>query len=138
MSDETNHEEDHEQEADPRVDLAIERTELALERTHLAWIRTTFAIMTAGMAIDKGFALIHHERLLNNAAFIRNGHVAGLFLTCFGAALLIVETTQFVKRGKQLAAMKNAESSFFSTNVILSISVLLLGAVIIWLMIVTG
>jgi uncharacterized membrane protein YidH (DUF202 family) len=32
-----------EQDADPRVDLAVERTEYALERTQLAWIRTVLS-----------------------------------------------------------------------------------------------
>ena len=63
-----------EKEADPRVDLAVERTELALERTHLAWIRAMFAIITAGIAIDKGIAFIHEKRVLENAALIKNAH----------------------------------------------------------------
>jgi hypothetical protein len=43
-----------EQDADPRVDLAVQRTELAEDRTLLAWIRTSMALMGTGVAFDKG------------------------------------------------------------------------------------
>ena len=127
-----------EKEVDPRIDLAVERTQLALERTHLAWIRTTFAIMTAGIAIDKGLAIIHEQRLLRNEALIKNGHAAGLFLTSFGTLLLLVETLEYIKRSKQLAAMKMTRSLFFLTNVVLAFLVFLLGVVLIYLMLLTG
>jgi putative membrane protein len=97
MNDETTRIE-AEETADPRVDLAVERTQLALERTHLAWIRTTFAIITGGIAIDKGFEIIHQQRMLHNEALIRNAHFVGIGLTSFGTLLLFLETLQFVRR----------------------------------------
>ena len=127
-----------EREADPRVDLAVERTELALERTHLAWIRTMFAIITAGIAIDKGVAFIHEKRVLENAALIKNAHAVGISLTSFGSLLLLVETFQYVRRSRQLAAMKNVRASFFSPGLVLSMLVMLLGIVLIYLMTVSG
>ncbi|ULQ53188.1 DUF202 domain-containing protein [Flavihumibacter fluvii] len=127
-----------EKDADPRVDLAVERTELALERTHLAWIRTTFSIMTAGVALDKGLAIIHEQRLLKNEALVKNGHFIGLFLTIFGTLLLLIETYTFIRRNRQLAAMKMVKASFFSTGAILSFLVLFLGFVLTSLMIYSG
>lgn len=127
-----------EKEADPRVDLAVERTELALERTHLAWIRTTFTLMTAGLAIDKASAYIHDQRIAKNEAFITNAHGVGIFLTSLGTVLLLAETYQFIRRSKQLAAIKMVKSFFISTGSVLSALVLLLGFVLVYLMIVTG
>lgn len=126
-----------EMEADPRVDLAVERTELALERTHLAWIRTMFTIITAGIAIDKGMAYIHDKRVLENKALLQSGHALGITLTSFGTVLLLIETFQFVRRNRQLAVLKNTKPSYFSSGAALSALVLVLGLVLIYLMIVT-
>ncbi|HEX5151722.1 MAG TPA: DUF202 domain-containing protein [Parafilimonas sp.] len=127
-----------EEKADARVDLAVERTELALERTHLAWIRTTFAMMTAGIAIDKGLEIIHRQRLLTNKALAENGHIIGIMISSFGVMLLLLETIQFVKRSRQLARLRRVTSSFFSTNFILAALAIITGISLIYLMIVTG
>lgn len=120
------------------TDLAVERTELALERTHLAWIRTTFSIMTAGVAIDKGMAYIHEQRVTQDIALVKNAHFIGLFLTSFGTILLFVETYQFIRRNKQLAALKLTKAPVFTASVILSVLVLVLGGVLVQLMLTTG
>lgn len=138
MKNESQQKSNAEKEADPGLSLAVERTELAWERTHLAWVRTTFTLMTAGLAIDKGAAYIHEQRLKKNEAFFNNAHAIGIFLTCLGTVLLIVETIQFTRRSKQLAAMKMSGSSFISTGLALSILVILLGFVIAYLMIIVG
>jgi uncharacterized membrane protein YidH (DUF202 family) len=44
-----------EQDADPRVDLAVLRSELAEDRTLLAWLRTALALIGAGVAIGWSF-----------------------------------------------------------------------------------
>jgi len=119
-------------------ELAVERTELALERTHLAWIRTTFSIMTAGVAIDKGMAYIHEKRVEQDIALVKNAHFIGLFLTSFGTILLLVETYQFIRRNKQLAAIKLAKAPILTASVILSVLVLILGCVLVQLMFTTG
>jgi uncharacterized membrane protein YidH (DUF202 family) len=123
---------------DIRIDLAVERTELALERTHLAWIRTTFTIMTAGIAIDKGLEIIHQQRLLKNEAIAENGHIIGILITSTGVLLLLIETVQFVNRSRQLASLRNAHSSFFSTNLTLASLVILTGIGLIYLMLGSG
>ena len=130
--------EELEEKADTRVDLAVERTELALERTHLAWIRTTFAMMTAGIAIDKGLEIIHRQRLLTNKALAENGHIIGIMITSFGVVLLLLETFQFVKRSRQLARLRRITSSFFSTNFILAALPIITGIALIYLMMTTA
>jgi len=124
-------------EADTHVDLAVERTELALERTHLAWIRTTFAMMTAGIAIDKGLEIIHRQRLLTNKALAENGHIIGIMIKSFGVLLLVIETIQFVKRSRQLARLRRTTSSFFSTNFILAALAIITGIALIYLIMTT-
>ena len=112
---------------DLRERLAVERTELALERTHLAWVRTLFALIGAGIALDKGLAIMREKRLLEHATLFQNGHIIGIALILLGTLLLISETVQYVKRSQQLARMKNASFSIFSSNFILSIIVILTG-----------
>ena len=138
MADETEIRIMAEEETDPRVDLAVERTELALERTHLAWIRTMFALITAGLAIDKGFAIIHQKRLESGDAWIKNAHVVGLSLIIFGTVLLLIESFQYIKRGRQLAVLKKAGFAFFSPGIILASLVILLGLVLTFLIIYFG
>ena len=123
---------------DPQLDLAVERTELALERTHLAWVRTMFTLMTAGLAIDKAAAYIHDQLVLQNKAFTKNAHGVGIFLTSFGTILLVIEAIQFIRRRKQLSAMKMAKNTYFSTPTILVSLVIMLGIVLTILMITTG
>jgi uncharacterized membrane protein YidH (DUF202 family) len=58
-----------ERSADPHVDLAVQRTQLACDRTLLAWIRTSFALITAGVAFDKGAQWLHEARLAAGTAW---------------------------------------------------------------------
>ncbi len=124
-------------ESDPRLDLAVERTELALERTHLAWIRTMFTLITAGIAIDKGFAYIHEQRMAIGVAMVKNAHFIGLTLTLTGTVILLIEAIQFIIRSKQLAHMKKSSFFILSKGIVLSFLVVLLGLVLAFLMITT-
>jgi len=123
---------------DTNSELAIERTELAHERTHLAWIRTTFSIMTAGLAIDKGIAYIHEQRVEKDIALVKNAHVLGLILTIFGTLFLLAETIQFIVRTRQLKDMRSRRFSTFSSSVVLASLVVILGCSLVWLMLTTG
>jgi len=76
-----------EQNADPRVDLAVERTELAHERTQLAWVRTVFSLYTAGIALDKGLEILHKERILAGNNWVSTGHFSGILLAILGTIL---------------------------------------------------
>ncbi len=122
---------------DPALDLAVERTQLALERTHLAWIRTMFTLMTAGVAIDKGFAYIHEKRMVSGTAFVNNAHVIGLTLSSVGTILLLFGTIQFIRRNRELVNMKNGKFILVTAAAILSSIVILLGLSLTLLMIIT-
>jgi putative membrane protein len=120
---------------DSFLDLAVKRTQLALERTHLAWIRTMFTLITAGVAIDKGFAYIHEKRIASGTAFVNNAHVIGLTLTSAGTILLLIGAIQFVKRNRQLAYMTKEKFKTIPITGILSFLVILLGLALAILMI---
>jgi putative membrane protein len=123
---------------DSATDLAVERTQLAHERTHLAWIRTMFTLMTVGLALDKGFAYIHEQRMASGTAFSKNAHVIGLTLTTAGTILLLIGTIQFVKRTRQLAKMRKRKFYSIPAAGILSCLVILLGLTLTALIIITG
>jgi putative membrane protein len=138
MSDSTRQEATGEKATNSVLDLAVERTQLAYERTHLAWIRTMFALMTAGLAIDKGVAFIHQQRVESGTAWIKNAHFIGLSLTSAGTILLLVETAQYIMRTRQLAKLRKARFYFLSPGTVLSFLVILLGFSLTLLIILTG
>lgn len=117
---------------DPRVDLAVERTMLAMERTLLAWVRTVMGLITGGVAIDKGTAAIHDARLAAGVALMKNGHVAGLFLTIVGTVLMFVVTILYIRRIRELKQMVGIKGKFPEPGVILSIFICLLGGLAIY------
>ena len=60
--------------------MAYQRTVWALERTQLAWVRTAFAVISLGLAIDKGGAALFQAKLLTGAYWIEGMHVGGIGL----------------------------------------------------------
>jgi uncharacterized membrane protein YidH (DUF202 family) len=118
--------------ADPRVDLAVERTLLAHERTQLAWVRTIMGLITAGIAIDKGFAALHQARLVSGAAWEKNGHLAGLLLTGGGTFLMMLTTVIYVLRTRELNLMRGAKSKFSSPGILISVYISLIGTLAIY------
>ena len=88
---------------DPRVDLAVQRTQLACDRTLLAWIRTSFAVITAGVAFDKGAQWLHEARLAAGTALVRTGHLAGLTMTGVSVLLLVIVTRDYLLTVRGLA-----------------------------------
>lgn len=123
-----------EQDADPRVDLAVERTILALVRTQLAWIRTIITLMTAGLAIDKGFAALHNARMVTGEAWVKNGHLAGLVMTISGTLLMILVTTNYVMGLKVLNNLKGTKRKRFDPGLILSVLITLTGFLMLYFM----
>jgi len=123
-----------EQDADPRIDLAVERTILALVRTQLAWIRTMITLMTAGLAIDKGFAALHEARLLSGEAWINNGHLAGLIMTITGTLMIILVTINYVMGIKALNNMKGTRRKLFDSGLILSLIIIAIGFLMLYFM----
>ena len=123
-----------EQDADPRIDLAVERTILALVRTQLAWIRTIITLMTAGLAIDKGFAALHEARLISGDAWIKNGHLAGLVMTISGTLMIIIATINYVMGLKALNEMKGTKRKLFDPGLILSLIITAIGILMLYFM----
>jgi len=121
-----------ERDADPRIDLAVERTLLAIERTQLAWVRTVIGMITAGIAIDRGTAALHQARLLSGVAWEKNGHFAGLLLTIGGTLLLALVTIIFILRIRELNHIRSLKSIFPSPGVLISVFICFVGALAIY------
>jgi uncharacterized membrane protein YidH (DUF202 family) len=121
-----------ERDADPRIDLAVERTLLAIERTQLAWVRTVIGMITAGIAIDKGTAALHQARLLSGVAWAKNGHFAGLLLTIGGTLLIALATIIFTLRIRELNHIRGLKGKFPPPGVLISFFSCLFGALAIY------
>jgi len=132
MSDEYQIGEDAGQNADPRIELAVERTMLAMERTQLAWVRTVMALITGGVAIDKGTAALHEARVAAGTALMKNGHFTGLLLTVTGTALMVIATGIYIRRMAQLNQRNGIKKKWPAPATILSIFICLLGALAIY------
>jgi len=124
-----------EQDADPRIDLAVDRTILALVRTQLAWIRTIITLMTAGLAIDKGFAALHEARMVSGEAWVKNGHFAGLVMTSSGTLLIIIVTINYLMGMKALNKMKGTKRKLYDPSLILSVLITLIGFLMLYFMV---
>jgi len=124
-----------EQDADPRIDLAVDRTILALIRTQLAWIRTIIGLMTAGLAIDKGFAALHEARMVSGEAWVKNGHFAGLVMTSSGTLLIIIVTINYLMGMKALNKMKGTKRKLYDPSLILSVLITLIGFLMLYFMV---
>jgi uncharacterized membrane protein YidH (DUF202 family) len=135
MKDEQQIRADAEQNADPRIDLAVDRTIFALIRTQLAWIRTIIGLMTAGLAIDKGFAALHEARLIAGNAWVKNGHFAGMVMTCSGTLLIIIVTVNYIKGMGALNKMKGKQTKLYDPGLMLSLLITLIGFLMLYFMV---
>jgi putative membrane protein len=124
--------EESERSADPRIDLAVERTRLAMERTQLAWVRTVVGLITAGVAIDKGFEALHEARMVAGTAWVSSGHFAGRPLTIVGTVLMTIVTGLYVVRMGALDRMRGRRSRVPEPGTLLSVFICLLGALAIY------
>ena len=95
-------------ELDAALELALTRTELASDRTLLAWIRTALTLMAAGIAYDKGFRLLHDERLAEGTAWVRSAHSAGILVTITSTLLLALATFKHFRLARSLAATRRS------------------------------
>jgi putative membrane protein len=116
-----------EKDADPRVDLAVDRTKMAAVRTLLAWVRTLLSLMTAGIAIDKGFAALHQARMVSGTAILRNSHIAGLLLTGSGTVLITFVLFNYVKMKRDLDIMQSRKRNMYDAGFALCMVILLIG-----------
>lgn len=123
-----------EQDADPRIDLAVERTILALMRTQLAWIRSIITLMTAGLAIDKGFAALHEARMMSGDALMKNGHVAGVIMTSSATLLMMIVMVNYLKGMGALNNMKGKKTKLYDPGLILSLIITVVGFLMLYFM----
>jgi putative membrane protein len=136
MKDEQQIREEAERDADPRIDLAIERTLLAWERTQLAWIRTVFGLVVAGIALDRGFVALHEARLVTGDAWVKNGHLAGLVMAISGTVLMVIATTYYTRRMIELTRLMKKRRGILDPGLILSLIVTIVGILVIYFMLI--
>lgn len=128
MKDEQSTRIEDERDADPRIDLAVERTMLALERTQLAWVRTVITLITAGIAIDK----VHLARIIAGIAWQKDAHFAGLLLTSTGTVLMTFVTLLFIQRMRELKSLCSRKSNLPQPGTLISIFMIVVGALAIY------
>lgn len=117
-----------EEEADPRVDLAVLRTELALDRTQLAWVRTAFTCITAGIAIDKGAEALHKARMVAGTNWVTGSHIVGVGLAAASTLFLLIASVVYLQHVRGLARCKGVAPPRMPAALALSLLVVLLGA----------
>jgi uncharacterized membrane protein YidH (DUF202 family) len=105
---------------------------LQTTRTQLARVRTIIGIITAGIALDKGFAALHQARLLSGVAWEKNGHFGGLLLTIGGTFLMLLTTVIYIMRMRELNLMRDAKSKLPAPGVLISFFICLIGALAIY------
>lgn len=110
--------------------LAYQRTIWALERTQLAWVRTAFAVMTTGLALDRGTSALQAARLLENSRWVEGANVGGIVLSLAAALQLFVATINYVRRDRELARAYQMPLTHLPAALPISIAVAVLGVVL--------
>ncbi len=118
------------QEPTVKNQTALETTLYALERTQLAWIRTTLALLGSGIALDKGMEYIHQTRVLSGTALFENAHIIGIVLSCFSTLLLFLSTLFSYQRLARLTDQLGTGRKIIFPVIATACLVILLGATI--------
>ncbi len=127
-----------ETELDTAVELSFTRTELASDRTLLAWIRTALTLMAAGIAYDKGFRLLHNERLAAGTALVRSANFAGVLLSGASTVLLAIATARHIMIARWLARGRRRGIGGALPTLLAAGLVVLLGCAVIVFLLATG
>jgi putative membrane protein len=125
-------------ELDAALELSFTRTELASDRTLLAWIRTALTLMAAGIAYDKGFRLLHDERLAAGTALVRSANFAGMLLAGASTLLLAIATVRHVMIARSLAGGRGRGMGGAIPTLLAAVLVILLGCAVIVFLLATG
>jgi uncharacterized membrane protein YidH (DUF202 family) len=112
----------------------VQRTEFALERTQLAWVRTVFALITAGLALDRGTAALHHARVLAGENWVTSGHFGGIALAGAGTVFLFLATVSYVRQANSLSVLRTGKARRVPPSLPLSALVILLGGTLTYLL----
>ena len=124
-------------ELDAALELALTRTELASDRTLLAWIRTALTLMAAGIAYDKGFQLLHNERLAEGTAWVRSAHFGGILVTIASTLLLALATFKHFRLARSLAASRRTGLGRAIPSLLGAVVVIVLGCAVATVLITT-
>jgi uncharacterized membrane protein YidH (DUF202 family) len=89
-------------------------------------------MITAGIAIDKGFQALHQARLMSGVAWEKNGHFAGLLLTIGGTTLMIITCILYIPRIRELNLMQGVKKKFPAPGVLISLFMCLIGSLAIY------
>jgi len=120
------------------LDLAVIRTELASDRTLLAWIRTALTLMAAGIAYDKGFRLLHDQRVVAGNAWVHSANFAGILVTGASTVLLVIATLRHVMIARSLADARRRGIGRAVPSLLAAALVILLGCAVIVFLLATG
>ncbi len=126
-----------ESELDAALDLAFTRTELASDRTLLAWIRTALTLMAAGVAYDKGFRLLHQERLAEGTAWVTSAHFGGILVTVASTLLLAFATVKHFVLARALAAARHSGLGRAIPTLLGAVVVIALGCALVTILLTT-
>ena len=107
-------------------ELAVKRTMWALERTQLAWIRTTFAITSAGIAIDKGAMALKQANYVQSPSLVSYSFYIGSTLAIYATVQLAASTVQYVRRNRELMVLSGLAPSRVPAALPISLLVALL------------
>lgn len=117
------------------------RDHMANERTFLAWIRTSIGIMAFGFVVEK-FALFikqialvlgtSHSQVLPNTSHSLQGYssIFGVFLVALGVLICLLAFIKYKNVEKQIEGDTYQPSMLL--NVILTLSVLLIGVFLVF------
>ena len=125
-------------ELDAAMELSYMRTELASDRTLLAWVRTAQTIMAAGIAYDKGFRLLHDERLAAGTALVRSANFAGILVAAASTVLLAIATVRHVMLARSLAGARRGGIGGAIPTLLAAGLVILLGCAVCVFLLLTG
>ena len=125
-------------ELDATLELAFMRTELTSDNTLLAWVRTALALMAAGIAYDRGFRLLHYERLAAGTAWVRSANFAGILVTGISVVLLTIATVRHVRIARSLAGVRHSGIGRALPSLLAAVLVVLLGCGVFAFLVATG
>lgn len=108
------------------------RDHLANERTFLAWIRTSIGIMAFGFVVERFALFIKEMGLVLGNPQIPQGYssIFGVLLVALGAVICLLAFIKYKTVEKQIK--NNSYQSSGLLNTVLTISVLLIGAFLIF------
>lgn len=107
------------------------RDYLSNERTYLAWVRTSIGIMVFGFVVVKFTLFVKELSIMLQKPLPNHDYVSvlGISLVALGVLVVLISFLQYKKIGSQLGKSNFQPSASLST--ILTISILLIGILLV-------